>query len=524
MKIVTAAEMREIDRITTQRYGVPSVELMENAGRAVAMDITHLAAPRTVVVVCGKGNNGGDGFVVARYLSGPGTEVVTLCDAEEYSGEAKQMLEKLPIKPTVLKTEAEVREFFAKFCDDLDVIVDALLGTGFKPPLSPLYKAAIESMNSVSQCWIHAVDIPSGLEADRLSEQQGTFVKAQGVTTFTALKPAHVFHCDPRTVNVREIGTPSEAIESKLRLNLTGWADVNFLNERRDPESNKGSYGHVLVLGGSVGKVGAPSMAAMAALRSGTGLVSVATPRSVQPTVASFAPEVMTIPLDETSSGGFSVINFDRVRSILEGKRVVAVGPGAGQEEETRQFLRAFVDRCELPVILDADGLNAFAGHADQLTSIRHPLILTPHPGEMARLTGQSIAEIQANRINVARWFAEEHGCYLVLKGHRTLVAEPNGEVWINTSGNAGMATGGTGDVLTGIIAGIVSQFPDRIRDAVIAAVYLHGLAGDFAAKKMGERSMIATDLIKQLPAAFNALHGGYLNPVGSARAEVFRK
>jgi NAD(P)H-hydrate epimerase len=368
------------------------------------------------------------------------------------------------------------------------------------------------------------VDIPSGLEADRMSEQHDTFVKAHGVTTFTALKPAHVFHCDPRTVNVREIGTPHEAIESKLRLNLTGWADVNFLNHKRDPESNKGSYGHVLVLGGSVGKVGAPSMAAMAALRCGAGLVSVATPRSAQPMVAGFAPEIMTILLDETSSGGFSVINFDRMRSIVEGKRVIAVGPGAGQEEETKQFLRAFVDRCEVPIILDADGLNAFAGHAEELTSIRHPLILTPHPGEMARLTGQSLKEIQANRVNVARWFAEEHGCYLVLKGHRTLIAEPNGEVWINTTGNAGMATGGTGDVLTGIIAGIISQFPDRIRDAVIAAVYLHGLAGDLAAKEMGERSMIATDLITQLPAAFKTLHGAYYRPSGSARAEVFEK
>jgi len=210
----------------------------------------------------------------------------------------------------------------------------------------------------------------------------------------------------------------------------------------------------------------------------------------------------MTIPLQETALGTFSVLNFENMRALSDGKRALVAGPGAGQDDETKQFIRAFVDRCEMPVVVDADGLNAFAGHVDQLTPIRHPLILTPHPGEMARLIGKTIAEVQANRVEVARTFAKEHGCYLVLKGKNTVVAEPGGEVWINTTGNPGMATGGTGDILSGILAGLVGQTPDHLLEAVIAGVYLHGLAGDLAAEAIGERGMIATDLLKTLPGA----------------------
>jgi NAD(P)H-hydrate epimerase len=220
------------------------------------------------------------------------------------------------------------------------------------------------------------------------------------------------------------------------------------------------------------------------------------------PTVAGFAPEIMTIPLQETPLGTFSVLNFENMRALSDGKRALVAGPGAGQDDETKQFLRAFVDRCEMPVVLDADGLNAFVGHVDQLTPIRHPLILTPHPGEMARLTSKKISEVQADRVEIARTFAKEHGCYLVLKGKNTVVAEPGGEVWINTTGNPGMATGGTGDILSGILAGLVAQAPDNLLEAVIAGVYLHGLAGDLAAEAIGERGMIATDLLKTLPGA----------------------
>lgn len=505
MKIVTAEEMRAIDRATTEKYGVPSLTLMENAGRAVADDVMALA-PERVLIVCGKGNNGGDGFVVARHLRDERVEVevVMLSSPGSYEGDAAAMLKRLSPSPQALKDETSVRQFFST-AHDFDVVVDAVLGTGFRPPLSAEYLAAIEGINKLGT-HVVSVDIPSGLEADRLTSQTTPFVRADSVTTFTAFKPALAFACDPKIVRVAHIATPANAISSTLRLNVTQPEDVAFIAAPRDPESNKGTYGHVLVLGGSTGKAGAPAMAAMAALRVGAGLATVASPRSVQPTIAAFAPEIMTVPLDETASGGLSVINFERMRSLADGKRAIAVGPGAGQDDETRQFLRAFADRCEVPVVLDADGLNAFAGHVAQLTPIRHPLILTPHPGEMARLTDQSIAEVQANRINVARWFAQEHGCYLVLKGHRTVIAEPNGEVWINPTGNAGMATGGTGDILTGIVAGLVSQFPDRISGAVIAGVYLHGLAGDIAAEQDGELTMIATDLIAHLPAAFRNL------------------
>lgn len=505
MKIVTAEEMREIDRITTEKHGVPSLTLMENAGRAVAEEVLSRYAPQRALVICGKGNNGGDGFAAGRHLAeaGVGVEVVALHDASEYSGDAAAMLAKLARKPKVTKTESGIREVAAK--SDHAVIVDAILGTGFHPPLTELYAAAIDAVNQ-SGVPVHAVDIPSGLEADRMTAQHGPHVQAESTTTFTALKPVHVFTLEPETVTVRQIGTPPEAVSSKLQLNLIDAGSLAFLGVPRKRESNKGDYGHVLVLGGSTGKSGAAAMTGMAALRAGAGLVSVACPKSVLSTVASFAPELMTVPLEETTVGGFSVVNFEQMRTLAEGKRVVAVGPGAGLDEETQQFIRAFVDRCEVPVVLDADGLNAFAGHAQNLTPIRHPLILTPHPGEMARLVKQTVAEVQNNRINTARWFAQEHGCYLVLKGHRTLVAEPSGEVWINTTGNPGMATGGTGDVLTGILAGLVAQYPQRIGEAVSAAVYLHGRAGDIAAEHFGERAVIATDLISALPEAFQEI------------------
>jgi NAD(P)H-hydrate epimerase len=500
MKIVTATEMREIDRITSEQYGIPSIQLMEHAGRAVAKYVlAQFPSANEISVVCGKGNNGGDGLCAARYLREKGKQVrvMLLAHPAALSDDASAMLERLDAEPYVATTEEEITDF------DLergDLIIDAMLGTGFRPPLDATYKAAIEAVNA-NKVKVVAIDIPSGGQADAHAAETES-IRADAIVTFTALKPAHVYQFAQVPTAVLPIGSPEAIVKSKLGLNAITPEDFAVVLEPRHADSNKGNFGHVLVLGGSVGKAGAAAMAGMAALRAGAGLVSVAVPRSILPTVAGFAPEIMTIPLQETPAGTFSVLNFENMRALSDGKRALVAGPGAGQDDETKQFIRAFVDRCEMPVVIDADGLNAFAGHVDQLTPIRHPLILTPHPGEMARLTGKKIPEIQADRVEIARAFAKEHGCYLVLKGKNTVVAEPGGEVWINTTGNPGMATGGTGDILSGILAGLVAQTPEHLLEAVIGGVYLHGLAGDLAAEAIGERGMIATDLLKTLPAS----------------------
>ncbi|MGC2195522.1 MAG: NAD(P)H-hydrate dehydratase, partial [Terriglobales bacterium] len=273
----------------------------------------------------------------------------------------------------------------------------------------------------------------------------------------------------------------------------------------RPREANKGSFGHVLVLGGSLGKAGAAAMAAMSALRTGAGLSTVATPKSVLPTVASFHPEVMTEPCEETDAGTISLraLEYAHMDNLVKGKTVLAVGPGISRHAETSEFVRTVVQKYAMPIVLDADGLNAFEGVASKLSGKGRVLVITPHPGEMARLTGLSIPEVQRDRAGIVRSFAREHDVIVVLKGHRTLVAQPDGEVWVNTTGNPGMATGGTGDVLTGMVAGMVAQNPSQVIEAVSSAVYLHGLAGDIACETTGEQSLVATDLIKALPEAF---------------------
>ena len=301
------------------------------------------------------------------------------------------------------------------------------------------------------------------------------------------------------------IGSPNGAITSTLQLNLITAEEVARLIGPRPREANKGSFGHVLVIGGSLGKAGAAAMAGMSALRTGAGLSTVATPKSVLATVAGLHPELMTEPCEETEAGTISLraLEYAHIDNLVKGKTVLAVGPGISRQEETAEFVRTIVEKYAMPMVLDADGLNAFDGMADKLSGKGRTLVITPHPGEMARLTGLSIPEVQRDRIGIARSFAREHEVIVVLKGHRTLIARPDGEVWVNTTGNPGMATGGTGDVLTGMVAGMIAQNPEKITEAVTAAVHLHGLAGDIACETMGEQSLVATDLIEALPEAF---------------------
>jgi hydroxyethylthiazole kinase-like uncharacterized protein yjeF len=522
MKIVSAAEMREIDRCTSERFGVPSITLMENAGSAVARFI-HSDYPHAgrVSLVCGKGNNGGDGFVVARKLveMGRAVRVLVLADPADLRGDAAAMyhkmlqkLQPLGIAPViVLETSAldaaDAAEIFAA-----DVIVDAILGTGFRPPVSVLYAAAIEKMNRAA-ARIVAVDIPSGADADALhpSSASGSSAQARAdaVVTFTAPRPAHVFAglTHGPTV-IAPIGSPPAAIVSQLGLHLSTPPDFAALLAPRALEANKGSYGHVLVIGGSVGKAGAAAMAGFAALRAGAGLSTVATAKSVLATVAGFHPELMTEPLAETKDGTISAQAVGMGLDALLEHKTLAIGPGISRNSETADFVRTIVTRGDKFLVVDADAVNAFEGAADQLNGCGRIVVITPHPGEMSRLTGLTIAEIQANRLEVARKFAREHELIVVLKGHRSLIVAPDGAVWVNHTGNPGMATGGTGDVLTGMVAGLIAQHPQHALEATALAVYLHGLAGDLAAASIGENSLVATDLVRFLPQAFAAARG----------------
>lgn len=533
MKIVSAAEMREIDRATSERFGIPSISLMLNAGQAVARFVlSSYPQAERIGIVCGKGNNGGDGLVVARNLldAGRGVRVLLLCDPQELRGDAAAMyrellpkLHALNIAPLIVRETSGLDSAVAADIFGADVIVDAILGTGFRPPVSPLYAAAIGKMNAASAPVV-AVDIPSGAIADddRPARSNDTHdpirARANAVVTFTAPRPAHVFvGLTEGPILIAPIGSPAEVIVSELGLNLSTPADFAALLAPRDREGNKGSYGHVLVIGGSLGKAGAAAMAGFAALRAGAGLSTVATPKSVQPTVAAFHPELMTESLAETEENTISLGAFGSALEKLVERKTVAIGPGISRNPETSEFVRRVVARHgksspgnKVAMVIDADALNAFEGIADELDGRGQTMVITPHPGEMSRLTGLTIADIQANRLHIARKFAREHQLIVVLKGHRTLVASPDGTVWVNATGDPGMATGGTGDVLTGIVAGLLAQHPHQALEATALAVYLHGLAGDLASESLGENSVVATDLVRFLPQAF-----------ASARAQI---
>ena len=522
MKILTAAEMRQTDKVTSERFGVPSLTLMENAGTAVAdFVLSKYPSAVRVGVLCGKGNNGGDGFVAARKLWEAGKEVrlLLLAEPSELRGDAAEMFRRLSNAPVIARSSDELKTDQARHVFESDLLLDAILGTGFKPPVSGLYAQAIEIMNATAAPVI-AVDIPSGADADVMGEQTGAVVQAEGIVTFTAPRPAHVFGGLGRgPTRICPIGSPDEAVTSTQKLNLITACEIAPLFAPRPTASNKGNFGHVLVIGGSLGKAGAAAMAGISALRVGAGLSTVATAKSVLATVAGFHPEVMTEPLEETSAGTISQQALSKLDELSKGKTVLAVGPGISRDPETAELVRTIVSRQNILTVLDADGLNAFESVADKLAGKDGLLVITPHPGEMARLTGMTAAAVQRDRIHVARSFAQEHNLIVVLKGHRTLIAQPNGEIWVNTTGNPGMATGGTGDILTGMVAGLLAQNPGRGLEAVMAAVYLHGAAGDVARDSWGEQSLIATDLVSALPEAIRGVRNAARKPYVEIRS-----
>lgn len=521
MKILTSAQMQLIDRLTSEQYGVPSLTLMENAGRGVVEFLFERFAPlenHRIAILCGKGNNGGDGLVVARLLRQQGLTLRVLLFAEpkELKGDAATNYDRL--RRTVVPEVVAGPEAWRKLKPQLaerTLFVDALLGTGLTKPVEGFLLEVVRDLNSAfAQSQVVSVDLPTGLSADS-GELIGECVQADATVTFTAPKLAHVFPPACEYVGewqVKEIGTPLEALENnpELFLELTPLEELSWLAEPRKLDAHKGNFGHVLILAGSVGKTGAAALAAKATLRAGAGLVTVATPRSALPIVASLGVEFMTEPLPETDAGTISLraLDYGRLDKLVEGKTVLAAGPGIGTVPETAELVRTVTNRYDLPIVLDADGLNAWAGCLDAFKPGGRLRVLTPHPGEMARLTGQTTKEILARRIETARGFARAFQALLVLKGFRTLTAAPDGRVWVNPTGNPGMATGGTGDVLTGLVAGLLAQHSASRPPAsvVAAAVYLHGLAGDFAAAEKGQSSMIAGDLLEAIPRGFRSL------------------
>lgn len=523
MKVLTAGQMREADRLTTERYGIPPIELMENAGTAIAEFLREKfpdLASRKILVLCGKGNNGGDGLVVARVIKGFGCAAVVFLFANPSSveGEAAANLKRWQQglgELYVVTSEAEW-ESARVALGEADLIVDALLGTGLRGPVEGLLGQVIEDLNQArtkrrGKVFVVAVDMPSGLASDS-RDFGGPVVVADYTVTLTAPKVGQmVLPQSPccGLLAVREIGTPPELLESDPHLKIHWIEPAMFrgLPLVRDPVANKGTYGHALIVAGSLGKSGAAILSARATLRSGAGLVTVATPQEVLPIVAGGLPEMMTAPLGSTEAGTASLRNLDygKFTELLKGKSVLAIGPGLSMQHETQQFIRSVVAQTALPVILDADGLNAYDGMADTLNERRAPaLVLTPHPGEMARLLGTTVKEVQARRLEVALEAAGRWRAHVILKGFHTILATPTGQAYINTTGNPGMATGGTGDALTGILAGLTAQFGIEDWTRVLSlGVYLHGLAGDFASSSVGEAPLIASDLIEAIPKAF---------------------
>jgi ADP-dependent NAD(P)H-hydrate dehydratase / NAD(P)H-hydrate epimerase len=522
MDLVTASEMQQMDRETIETFRLPGRLLMENAGRGATsffLETTwrkvagHSLAP-LVGVLAGRGNNGGDGFVMARYLhqKGIAVKVFLLCDPQRVTGDARINLDLLgPLGVEVIALpDLNTFQDRAHHLAGPAVWIDALLGTGLHSDVRGYFHAAIEFLNASGKP-VFAVDIPSGLNADT-GRVQGVCTQADATATFAFAKVGHLLYPGvdlTGTLKVIAIGIPPQ-ITGRVgcRQHLITPKVAGDLLRTRDPQAHKGTTGHLLVVAGKTGTTGAAAMTAMAALRTGAGLVTVGCPQGVQALVAQQTLETMTVGLAQTSLGGLSAEALPQILKLAAGRQCLAIGPGMGTEAESGDLLGKLVSRSPLPLVIDADGLNLLADRIDILQKTQAPVILTPHPGEMARLTGQPTAELLKDRVDTARRFATTHGVILVLKGARTLVADPSGHVWINISGNSGMASAGMGDLLTGVIASLVTQGYSP-EEAARLGVYLHGATGDRLARTMGPQGYLASDLMAALPQTIAQLPGG---------------
>jgi len=516
LRVVLPEEMASIDRAAIEKEGIPGLELMERAGEAVARaarDMLSSTGGRRVAVICGKGNNGGDGLVAARRLSGSFESTVFIVGAvspEDLSADSKANMERLvgtPVRVEWLVGPAD-GELLRREAGTFDLLVDSLFGTGFRGRAEGLFAEAIEAVNGSSRP-VLAVDIPSGVAGDT-GAVAGPAVAAERTVVFAAPKVGLVQFPGAGHVGemeVVDIGIPERLLDEvpRTRTFLTTDDDADALLPLRMPDAHKGDCGALLVIGGSVGMTGAAAMCAQAALRCGAGLVTVAVPESLNDIMEIKLTEVMTFPVPQTESRTFAAAGADRILDRCRSADAVALGPGISSQAETAQLVRKLTSEVEAPLVLDADGLNAMAGFTDIFKARTAPLVVTPHPGEMARLTGTDSASVQADRISAARRAADDWGAVVVLKGAGTLVAGPDGDVYVNPTGNAGMASAGMGDVLTGCIASFMAQGLDAF-GAAVAGAYFHGHAGDLAARMEGVAGLTAGDVIRHLPLALRRL------------------
>jgi NAD(P)H-hydrate epimerase len=514
MKILTSREMKEIDRKAIEDIGIPGPVLMENAGLQVLKALrTRFPRPadERIVIVAGKGNNGGDGLVVARHLHNAGAkpEVLLLASREEVKGDAALNLA-VALRLGVPVTEVRTPEHWKRCRMDIvhaTVIIDAIFGTGLLKPLEGLHARVVEDINKAGGFKL-AVDIPSGLSSDSF-EVIGPCVRADMTVCLAAPKVAHVFPPAEECIGdlfVAAIGIPPVLFDSPgLKLELVEKGTVMPFFKKRKKDSHKGTFGHLLAVSGSLGKTGAAGLAGKAALRMGAGLVTIATAASALPGIARSMMELMTEALAETPAKTVAREALPRVIELMKGKNAILLGPGLSTHPSTAELVLALLPKIKVPAVIDADGLNIISSDPEVLRRLQAPAVLTPHPGEFARLVGRSSADVLKYRLELVPAFAEKYGVHLVLKGYRTLTAAPDGRVFVNPTGNPGLATGGSGDVLSGMIASQIIQETDFL-GAILSAVYVHGLSADIAAEKLSQKYLTAGDVIRYLPRALKAL------------------
>jgi len=508
--VLDAAQMSKIDRTAIEDIGIPGVVLMENAGRGIVQAIENFLgdiAKKQIVFFCGKGNNGGDGYVVARHLHNRGAQVSVFLAGkkEKIKGDALINLKILEQMGITVKEIASTDQ--VSLPPRIDLVVDALLGTGVTGPVVGFFGELIRFMNDLGAPII-SVDLPSGMETDT-GAVHGDCVKAEMTVTMAHLKtgllfsPARDFAGE---VVIADISVPPE-ISERLKGNkfLVEADDVRSRLPKRKLDAHKTNCGTVVVFAGSVGMTGAATLTAISSLQAGAGLTKLGIPASLNPILEQKLTEVMTVPLAETNDQSISLTARDQIGELLDWAHVLAVGPGLSTHPDTVEFVKWLMTHVTKPMVLDADGINALSGAPEMIENYRSDLIITPHPGELARLIGTPIADILKDRLNAVRQLAQQWGKIIVLKGGPTVIAAPDGNLYINSTGNPGMATGGSGDVLTGIIAGLLAQKLSPL-DAALVGVYLHGRAGDLAAEDLSQPGMIAGDISYYLPAAIKEL------------------
>ena len=505
MKIATREIIREIDRKTIKEYGIPGLILMENAGRLVS-DVIRNEFPdaSSISIFCGGGNNGGDGFVLARHLINAGKEVTTylLKNKNEYMGDARTNLGSL------LKISKNIKKLSSSFSNykKSDLIVDAIFGTGLDREVKGRYKKVIEGINTLKTPKI-SVDLPSGIDANK-GVPLGVSIRANVTVTFAAPKLGISIYpglAYSGKIYVADITTP-KILENGIPYELITFKKCKSVIHERPADTHKGNYGHTLIIAGSAGKTGAAALSAHSAVRSGSGLVTVGVPRSIINSIDEKVVEAMSEGFEDSGKGLLSEDSLKHAITSLKSKTSLAIGPGIPVNKSTEKFLLSLLTELKVPVVADADAINIIAKNKAILKRIEVPVILTPHPGEMARLTGKTSKEIQSSRIEIARKFAVNHDCYLILKGARSVIATPKSRVYINPTGNPGMSSGGMGDILTGVISGLISQKYSP-EDACLLGTFIHGLSGDIVAEKIGRSGITATDIANTIPEALKQIN-----------------